>query len=107
MLRPTLTLAIAGPLVLTACTSTGTEPTDNPPASDGGSAAGETSVSGPSTVQPITNKVPEVFAADTPGFQYTIVGPGTGDGFALFCNGETDISDASRAISEEEIALCE
>jgi phosphate transport system substrate-binding protein len=28
-------------------------------------------------------------------------GPGTGDGFALFCNGETDISDASRAIKAE------
>ena len=31
-------------------------------------------------------------------------GPGTGDGFALFCNGETDICDASRAITEEEVA---
>ena len=32
---------------------------------------------------------------------------GTGDGFQLFCNGETDISDASRPISEEEVAACE
>ena len=33
-------------------------------------------------------------------------GPGTGDGFAKFCAGETDISDASRPISEEEVATC-
>ena len=33
-------------------------------------------------------------------------GPGTGDGFELFCQGETDISDASRAIDEEEAAAC-
>ncbi len=32
--------------------------------------------------------------------------PGTGDGFARFCNGETDISDASRAIKDEEAATC-
>jgi phosphate transport system substrate-binding protein len=33
-------------------------------------------------------------------------GPGTGDGFALFCNGETDISDASRPIKDEEAVAC-
>ena len=33
-------------------------------------------------------------------------GPGTGDGFAQFCAGETDISDASRPISEEEAQTC-
>jgi phosphate transport system substrate-binding protein len=37
----------------------------------------------------------------------TVDGPGTGDGFELFCAGETDISDASRPISDEEIAACE
>jgi phosphate transport system substrate-binding protein len=36
-----------------------------------------------------------------------VEGPGTGDGFELFCNGETDVSDASRPIEEEEIAACE
>ena len=33
-------------------------------------------------------------------------GPGTGDGFELFCAGETDISDASRAIKDEEAQAC-
>ncbi len=36
----------------------------------------------------------------------SVDGPGTGDGFVLFCDGETDISDASRAIEDEEVAAC-
>ncbi len=46
------------------------------------------------------------FSDANPGVAVTVDGPGTGDGFQLFCSGETDISDASRPISEEEIALC-
>jgi phosphate transport system substrate-binding protein len=37
----------------------------------------------------------------------SIDGPGTGDGFELFCDGETDISGASRAIKDGEIEACE
>jgi phosphate transport system substrate-binding protein len=37
----------------------------------------------------------------------SVDGPGTGDGFALFCQGETDISDASRPIKDEEKATCD
>ena len=40
------------------------------------------------------------------GFNYTVTGPGTGDGFKTFCKGETDISDASRKIKDEEAAAC-
>jgi phosphate transport system substrate-binding protein len=109
--RSLLGVSVVLVLVLAACQSTGS-PTEAPddgsePPADGGAAAGEIFVSGSSTVEPITNAVAEAFAAENPDFQYTVEGPGTGDGFALFCNGETDISDASRAISEEEAALCE
>ena len=61
-------------------------------------------VSGSSTVEPISSLVAELFVEENPDVEITVEGPGTGDGFELFCNGETDISDASRAISEEEIA---
>jgi phosphate transport system substrate-binding protein len=75
-----------------------------------GSAAaspdGSVSVSGSSTVEPVSNKVAEDFKAGNPGFSYTVEGPGTGDGFAQFCAGEIDIADASRPISDEEVALC-
>jgi phosphate transport system substrate-binding protein len=58
-------------------------------------------------VQPISALVAEIFNETNPDVGITVDGPGTGDGFELFCNGETDISDASRPIDEEEIAACE
>jgi ABC-type phosphate transport system substrate-binding protein len=64
-------------------------------------------VTGSSTVEPISNGVAEAFKAENPGFNYTVEGPGTGDGFAKFCAGDADISDASRAIREDEIAECQ
>lgn len=63
-------------------------------------------VSGSSTVEPVSNAVAEAFKAANSGFDYTVEGPGTGDGFAKFCAGETDISDASRPIKDEEAATC-
>jgi phosphate transport system substrate-binding protein len=94
-------IGIALALLLAACGPAGAGSQ-----SDGG-GSGEIFVSGSSTVEPITNRVAETYAEDHPDFAYTVEGPGTGDGFALFCNGETDISDASRAISAEEVAACE
>ncbi len=73
----------------------------------GGDLTGSIVVSGSSTVEPITARVGEAFDGSNPGVATSVEGPGTGDGFARFCNGETDISDASRPISEEETANCE
>jgi phosphate transport system substrate-binding protein len=67
---------------------------------------GSINVSGSSTVEPISTAVAEAFAAANPGFTYTVEGPGTGDGFKKFCAGETDISDASRKIKDEEAKAC-
>ena len=36
----------------------------------------------------------------------SVSGPGTGDGFEQFCNGEADITDASRPIRAEEVETC-
>jgi phosphate transport system substrate-binding protein len=68
---------------------------------------GEIFISGSSTVEPISSLVAELFIEENPDVSITVEGPGTGDGFELFCAGETDISDASRPIEEEEIAACE
>ena len=79
-------------------------------AENGGSAdelSGTILVSGSSTVQPITSLVAELFREDNPGVAITVDGPGTGDGFELFCAGQTDVSDASRPIDEEEAAACD
>lgn len=72
----------------------------------GGSVSGEIYVSGSSTVLPVSQAVSEDFNAANPDFGFTVEGPGTGDGFALFCAGDSDVSDASRAIKEEEAQAC-
>jgi len=107
--RPALAGILAGAVLLAACSNTGS---GSPEASvaAGPSVApvtGTLTISGSSTVEPITSIVAEDFKAKNPGVDYTVDGPGTGDGFALFCNGETDISDASRKIKDEEAAACE
>jgi phosphate transport system substrate-binding protein len=77
----------------------------------GGDGAGEltgsVNVSGSSTVEPISSLNAEKFAAANPSVQIAVDGPGTSDGFELFCGGDTDMNDASRAIDEEEVAACE
>jgi len=87
---------------------------DDTGGSDGGGGGEETedlsgqtvSITGSSTVAPISELVGEDFATET-GAEVTVDDPGTGDGFVEFCEGGADISDASRAIDEEEIAACE
>jgi phosphate transport system substrate-binding protein len=76
--------------------------------SGGNELTGDLFISGSSTVEPITGLVAELFNETEPGVAINVEGPGTGDGFELFCNGETDISDASRPIDEEdEVPVCE
>jgi phosphate transport system substrate-binding protein len=70
------------------------------------SLSGEISVSGSSTVEPISIAAGDAFADMAPGVAIVVDGPGTGDGFAKFCAGEIDISDASRPINEKEQATC-
>ena len=69
--------------------------------------SGSITISGSSTVEPISSVVAEEFNADNPDVQISVDGPGTGDGFELFCKGEIDISDASRPIEDEEAKACQ
>lgn len=100
----TLALVVGASLVLAACSS---NPDRSGNAGGTGDVAGDIVISGSSTVEPISSIVLEDFVAANPGVDGSVDGPGTGDGFALFCTGETDISDASRAIKDEEAAICE
>jgi len=71
-------------------------------------ADGEVFVTGSSTVEPISIRVGELAAEMSGGgLAVTVEGPGTGDGFATFCDGGADITDASRPINEDEAAACE
>ena len=104
--------AMAATLVLAACGDDDDDATDDTVADDGDDTAagadlsGSIFVSGSSTVEPISIAVGNAFADANPGVAVTVEGPGTGDGFAKFCNGETDISDASRPIKGEEAENC-
>ena len=71
------------------------------------SDSGEIFISGSSTVEPISILVAELYEEVAPDVFVDVTGPGTGDGFQQFCNGETDISDASRPIRDQEIETCE
>lgn len=97
--RPSL---VAGAVVLmvvaTACGGDGNTPEG---------LTGSATVSGSSTVEPISALVAELFNEPNPDVEITVNGPGTGDGFELFCQGEIDIADASRPIDEDEVTACE
>lgn len=101
-------LVLGAAFIVAACGASGSSPDGGASgAPGGGDLTGSILVSGSSTVEPISSAVAELFKEQQPGFDYTVEGPGTGDGFQKFCAGETDISDASRPIKEEEIATCE
>ncbi len=64
-------------------------------------------IDGSSTVFPITEAVAEEFQNMKKGTVRVTVGiSGTGGGFKKFCRGETDVQNASRPISTEEMANC-
>lgn len=63
-------------------------------------------VSGSSTVEPISIAVAEEFADIQPAAQTVVDGPGTGDGFKLFCAGQTDVNDASSKIKPAQVEEC-
>jgi len=69
---------------------------------DGGGAI---SADGSSTVGPFVTRAAEDFK-DAEGVDVTVGISGTGGGFERFCAGETDLSNASRPIDEDEQALC-
>jgi phosphate transport system substrate-binding protein len=72
----------------------------------GDEGGGTISADGSSTVGPFVTKAAEDFK-DEGGADVTVGISGTGGGFERFCAGETDLSNASRPIDEEEQALCE
>ena len=75
--------------------------------SGGGSGlSGTIKIDGSSTVAPLSEAAAELFQEEHGDVRVTVGTSGTGGGFEKFCNGETDISDASRAIKDEEIEAC-
>jgi phosphate transport system substrate-binding protein len=73
----------------------------------GGGGGGQTILAdGSSTVGPLTTRAAENFKGQNPDVEVTVGISGTGGGFERFCAGETDLSNASRPIEDDEKALC-
>lgn len=101
-----LAIPLAAVLVLGACSSSDEE-ADTGTDGGGDAAAGTVNVTGSSTVAPVSTRVAELFEESGNTATVNVDGPGTGDGFVVFCEGDADVTGASRAIKEEEIAACE
>ena len=73
----------------------------------GACGAETTDIDGSSTVFPITEAMVEDWGQSIGGSARLVIGiSGTGGGFKKFCNGETDINDASRPIKASEEQIC-
>jgi phosphate transport system substrate-binding protein len=68
--------------------------------------SGRIQADGSSTVGPFTTAAAETFQREHPRVQVTVGVSGTGGGFERFCRGETDLSNASRPIKDEEEEMC-
>ncbi|HYI62434.1 MAG TPA: substrate-binding domain-containing protein [Acidimicrobiales bacterium] len=68
---------------------------------------GRVTVTGSSTVQPVSAVAAEAFRGQNDAVDISVEGPGTGDGLERFCEGGADIAGASRPIQPEELAACE
>ncbi len=65
---------------------------------------GDVLVDGSSTVYPMSTAAAELLREEAPKVKVAVGEAGTGGGFERFCAGETDVSDASRPIKEDEEA---
>jgi phosphate transport system substrate-binding protein len=110
-MRKLLVFAACGALALAAA-ACGDDDDDDGGGGGGGDGGGDLSgtirIDGSSTVGPFAQAAQEAFQGENPGVRITVAQSGTGGGFEKFCAGETDISNASRPIDEEEeVPICE
>jgi phosphate transport system substrate-binding protein len=127
--RRVLALVLAASLVVAACgdsdddtssddgattteasaetTESGTDTTaagsDTTAGGSGEELSGDISITGSSTVEPITNLAAEAFIQQHPGVAFSVSGPGSGDGHAAACAGEVPIWNSSRQIADDEV----
>ena len=104
--RAALPAALALTLGLTACG--GNNEANAGAAGSGGKAklSGEIIMDGSSTVAPLSSAAGELFKEVQNGVNVSVQTSGTGGGFKKFCAGQTQFSNASRPIKDEEIKQC-
>jgi phosphate transport system substrate-binding protein len=100
-----LTAMMTGVLAITtACGSQGAETTKEQTGAESKQLQGEIKIDGSSTVFPIMEAVVEEYSAQQPGVKVSVGSSGTGGGFEAFIAGETELTNASRPIKDEEAA---
>jgi phosphate transport system substrate-binding protein len=106
-MRQLLAFAACGALALGATACGSDDGSDVGGGGGGGDLSGKIRIDGSSTVAPFAQAAAEEFQAQNPDVKITVGTSGTGGGFEKFCAGETDISDASRPIKDdEEVPIC-
>ena len=106
----TMTALIGGTMALTAACGADETSSNGKAKADGGSTGllqGEVAIDGSSTVFPILEAVSEEYMGSQPDVRVSVGYSGTGGGFKKFIAGETDLSNASRPVKEEEKAELE
>jgi phosphate transport system substrate-binding protein len=93
-----------GALVVSACGDSSDKPAGerHDPA-----LAGTIRIDGSSTVSPLTRVIARRFMAAHPGVRIAVGRAGDARGFARFCRGKTDLTDASMPIDAKTIDACE
>jgi phosphate transport system substrate-binding protein len=104
--RLVLALAVVSALACGVAACGGDDDSGSSSSSGGSDAAvkGKITIDGSSTVGPFTEAAAELFNEDNPDVKISVGISGTGGGFEKFCAGETDISDASRPMKDDEEA---
>jgi phosphate transport system substrate-binding protein len=105
-MKATRSIAVLAAVIALATAACSSNSSTSSGGTGGGDLSGSLNISGSSTVEPITSVVAENFQKANGGVDIAVDGPGTTDGFTLFCQGQTDINDASRQISDDEKAAC-
>jgi phosphate transport system substrate-binding protein len=104
-MRKLITFAVCGVVALGAAACGEDEGSGG--GGGGGDLSGKIRIDGSSTVAPFAQAAAEEFQGQNPNVKITVGTSGTGGGFEKFCAGETDISDASRPIKDdEEVPIC-
>jgi phosphate transport system substrate-binding protein len=97
-----LTAMVSSVLAFATACGNDAENTDNKENQAAEQLEGEVKMDGSSTVFPIMEAAAEEYMAEQPGVKVSVGVSGTGGGFEKFTKGETDFSNASRPIKDEE-----
>ena len=101
--------AAATPIGSTSPTSeagSATSPAPQPTKSPESRLKGNVAIAGSSTVFPISEAMAEEFSRLHSGVRVNVASTGTGAGFRAMCAGDIQVSDASAAVTQDQLDTC-